>query len=139
MSKEFISFNFATPEKQILKEEVVEEILCPSSKGELNLLPGHAPLITLLQPGTLSFKRQGVWKKMMVSWGYLEVHPGGGVRVLAETAETGEEISKAQAEKNIEELYKKLEDNLTTPEESRKLRKKIQEEEARIQLCSEGK
>lgn len=129
-----LSLTFVTPEKEILKDEPVQEILCPSNKGELNILPEHAPLIAMLKPGTLSFKKNNEWQRMVVSWGYLEVHPHG-VRVLAESAETGAEVSKAQAEKSLQDLNEKLKSNLLTPEEIRQIQLEVEKEQARIELC----
>ena len=126
-------FTFVTPEKEIAKQIAVEEILCPSETGELNILPQHAPLIALLKPGVLSYKKTEKWEKFAVSWGYLEVHPKG-VRVLAETAETGLEISKLKAEKRLEELSKKLKDPLLTEEQIREIKACIEKEEVRIRL-----
>ena len=40
-----------TPEQTLLKEKPVKEILVPSVKGYLGILPGHAPLISLLSAG----------------------------------------------------------------------------------------
>ena len=126
-------FTFVTPEKEILNQIKVKEILCPSETGELNILPQHAPLIALLKPGVLSYKIEEKWKKFAVSWGYLEVYPEG-VRVLAETAETGREISKLKAEKRLEELSKKLKNPLLTEEQIREIKAHIEKEQARIRL-----
>ena len=126
-------FTFVTPEKELLKEQAVEEILCPSEKGEINILPGHAPLITRLRPGILSYKKGGGWERSSVSWGYLEVYPSG-VRVLAETAEAGHEISKVKAEKRLKELQEKLKNPRLSPKEIRHLQDEMQKERARLAL-----
>lgn len=133
-TNESFFFTFVTPEKEILNNEEVQEILCPSEKGQLNILPKHAPLIALLSPGVLSFKKQEKWQKMAVSWGYLEVYPNG-VRVLAETAETGLEISKVQAEKNLKTLYEQLKNPFLTPQESREIRAKMEAEQTRMDFA----
>ena len=78
-------FTFVTPEKEITKESLVEEVLCPSENGELNILPQHAPLIALLQSGTLSYKKEGQWNQYQIDEGFLEVYPTG-VRILTESA-----------------------------------------------------
>ncbi len=124
-------FTFVTPEKEIAKQVKAQEILCPSETGELNILPQHAPLMALLKPGVLSYKVSNRWEKFAVSWGYLEVH-SKGVRVLAETAETGREISKLKAEKRLKELSKKLEDTLLTQEQIREIKAQVEKEKARI-------
>lgn len=133
IKQDYFLFTFATPEKEILNNQSVQEILCPCENGELNILPKHAPLISLLRPGILSFKKDNQWKKMAVSWGYLEVY-SRGVRVLAETAETGFELSKVKIEKELKKLYEKLQSPFITPQESREIREKIKVEQARINL-----
>ena len=126
-------FTFVTPEKEILNQARVQEILCPSEKGELNILPLHAPLIALLKPGILSYKLNDQWSSLSVSWGFLEVH-SHGVRVLAETAETGKEISKIKVEQRLKELHEKLENPLITPEENREITRRIEKEQARLDI-----
>ena len=127
---DIFSFTFVTPEREILKDQKAQELLCPSSKGELHILPQHAPLIALLKPGKLSYRISGQWHSFNVSWGYLEVHPQG-VRVLAESAETGEEISKIEVEKKIKEINEKLQNTLLTQEETRELHQQLELEKAR--------
>jgi len=63
------------------------------------------------------------------------VHPKG-VRVLAETAETGIEISKLKSEKKIKELSYKLEDPLLTEEQIREIKNQIEKEKVRIRLSN---
>jgi F-type H+-transporting ATPase subunit epsilon len=84
-----------TPTKRLLVDLEVEELFVPAAKGELNILPGHSPLITTLSTGILRYRLKGESeaKPLVVSWGYCEVHPEG-VNVLAETAETPEELDK---------------------------------------------
>ena len=131
--KDFL-FTFVTPEKEILKQYSVQEILCPSEKGEINILPGHAPLITFLKPGILSYKSvQGDWKSFSVSWGFLEIH-SQGTRVLAETAETGNELSKIKIETKLKELQKQIQNPLKTPQEIREIRDNIEKQKARLKL-----
>ena len=129
MSNDFL-LTFATPEKEVLKEQKVQELLCPSSKGELHILPQHSPLIALLKPGTLSYRASGKWNSFNVSWGYLEVHPDG-VRVLADSAETGEEITALKVNQRIEEINEKLKNPTLTQEKIRELEEQLELEQAR--------
>ena len=78
-------FTFVTPEKEFFSNKEVQEIICPATTGQLNILPCHAPLAALIGPGKLSYKIQNKWESLPVSGGFLEVHPQG-VRVLAEPA-----------------------------------------------------
>ena len=93
------TLNILTPEKKLLTDQEIEEVIVPGFRGQLDVLPGHAPLLTTLNAGALRYRLKGAtdYQLVAVSWGYMEVHPGGVV-VLAETAETPEEIDRARAD-----------------------------------------
>ena len=114
-----------TPENPLLTKEPVQQIQVPSVKGELGILPGHAPLISLLKAGILKYlpAKSRAWKKLAVGWGYLEVH-GDEVRVLAESAATKESLDRAQMEKDLKEILEKLNRRDLAPSEREKLEKK---------------
>src|SRR5262245_18924298 len=84
-----------TPSRLLLKEQV-DEVQVPGKNGYLGILPGHAPLITELQIGELSYRQDKVSHQLSVAWGYCEVLPDQ-VTVLAETAERAEEIDEQRA------------------------------------------
>jgi F-type H+-transporting ATPase subunit epsilon len=112
-----------TPEKMIVRDEA-EEIQIPGKSGYLGILPGHAPLITELSSGELSYRNGGQTHRYAVVWGFAEVLPDK-VTVLAEAAERPEDIdvSRAQsAKKQAEEHLKtgKSEDDFTRAEEELK-------------------
>ena len=98
MLPEAIQLVVVTPERQLLRETVVE-VDIPGSEGQLGVLPGHAPLMTEVGIGELSYRasasRQPV--TLAVIQGFAEVLPDR-VTVLAETAERAEEIDVARAE-----------------------------------------
>jgi len=86
-----------TPERRVLEAEA-DEVELPGSQGYLGILPGHAPLITLLGTGVLSFRRGGSAAAYAVSAGFAEVS-GDRVSVLADSAEGAGEIDAASAER----------------------------------------
>jgi|SRR5580704_9278718 F-type H+-transporting ATPase subunit epsilon len=88
-----------TPERMIVKDSA-DEIQIPGSDGFLGVLPGHAPLITELSAGELSYRKGANTYRFAVAWGFAEVLPDR-VTILAETAERAEEIdvNRAQADK----------------------------------------
>jgi F-type H+-transporting ATPase subunit epsilon len=98
MLPEAIELIVVTPERQLLQETVVE-VTIPGLDGALGILPGHAPLITELGIGELSYRtatsRQPI--SLAVIRGFAEVLPDR-VTLLAETAERAEEIDLARAE-----------------------------------------
>jgi F-type H+-transporting ATPase subunit epsilon len=98
MLPDSIQLIIVTPERQLLRETVVEVTL-PGADGQLGVLPGHAPLITELGIGELTYqtKSSGASAPVAIISGFAEVL-GDRVTVLAETAERPEEIDLARAE-----------------------------------------
>lgn len=86
-----------TPTRVVITEEV-EEVVAPGSEGYFGVLGGHLPFISTLRAGELSYRKDGQWRHLAVSWGYAEVR-GEKVIVLAEAAERAEEIDVARAER----------------------------------------
>jgi len=86
-----------TPEKKVV-ETIAEEAQIPGKNGYLGILPGHAPLITELAVGEISFHAGGAEHRLAVAWGFAEVLPDK-VTVLAETAERPSEIDVERARK----------------------------------------
>jgi F-type H+-transporting ATPase subunit epsilon len=86
-----------TPERRVLEAEA-DEVELPGAQGYLGILPGHAPLITLLGTGVLTFRRAGTSAAYAVSAGFAEVS-GDRVSVLADSAEGAGEIDAASAER----------------------------------------
>jgi F-type H+-transporting ATPase subunit epsilon len=108
MLPESIELVIVTPERQLLRETVVETTL-PGADGCLGILPGHAPLITELGIGELTYRAKGGSDAghLAIISGFAEVL-GDRVTVLAETAERPEEIDVARAE----EAKKRAEERL---------------------------
>src|SRR6266851_4124547 len=112
-----------TPEKVVVKD-AAEEMQIPGKNGYLGILPGHAPLITELAVGEISYRNHGYTHHLAVAWGFAEVLPDK-VTILAETAERPEEIDvkRAQeAKQRAEEALKngKTEADFTHAEDSLK-------------------
>ena len=93
---ETIQLEIVTPERQVV-DAAAEEVTIPGKSGYLGVLPGHAPLITELAVGQISYKTAGQTRRLAVAWGFAEVLPAK-VTILAETAEKSEEIDIARAE-----------------------------------------
>ena len=82
---ETIELEIVTPERLVVKDRA-EEIQIPGRNGYLGILPGHAPLITELAVGEITYTNAGVSTRLAVAWGFAEVLPDK-VTILAETAE----------------------------------------------------
>jgi len=98
MFPESIELIVVTPERQLLRESVVEVVI-PGLDGELGILPGHAPLITELGIGEMRYRTATSSQPILLAIirGFAEVLPDR-VTLLAETAERAEEIDLARAE-----------------------------------------
>ena len=103
-----LSLEVVTPFRTVLNEDV-DSVTLPGIEGELGILRGHVPLLTILDAGIMSYvNSSGNTQALAVHWGYAQVD-GNNVRVLAELAETADEIDlpRAQeAEKKTKELLK---------------------------------
>jgi F-type H+-transporting ATPase subunit epsilon len=127
------TLSLVTPEKKIVTDMELDDLVVPAFRGELNILPGHAPLMTTLGTGLLRYKLKGEseYTAAVISWGYCEVHPTG-VNVLAETAETLEEIDRARAEEAQARAEKALVDPSLEPDQIKKFQRKLQRARARL-------
>jgi F-type H+-transporting ATPase subunit epsilon len=98
MLPDAIELVIVTPEKQLLRDKVME-VQLPGADGYLGILLGHAPLMTELGIGELSYHDGGGKESahMAIIRGFAEVLPDR-VTVLAETAEFAAEIDLARAE-----------------------------------------
>lgn len=87
------TLSLVTPDKKLVAGKEVEFVSLPGHLGELQILPGHAPLLTTLGAGLVTFKAKGETQiqKAAVGWGYCEVN-SDGVIVLAESARMADEI-----------------------------------------------
>lgn len=95
-----IQIEIVTPERNLI-HATATELTIPGKQGYLGILPGHAPLITELGVGHISFKTpEGRQQWIAVAWGFAEVLPDK-VTIMAEVAEKAEDIDlpRAQAAK----------------------------------------
>jgi len=91
-----IKLDIVTAERAVFSDEV-DIIVAPGIEGQLGILPHHAPLMTMLQPGELVLRKGGEEISMAITGGFLEVRPDR-VILLADAAERVEEIDVARAE-----------------------------------------
>jgi F-type H+-transporting ATPase subunit epsilon len=85
-----------TAERMIFSDDV-SAILAWGVEGQLGILPHHAPLMTMLQPGDLMIRKDKEEEHLAISGGFLEVRPDK-VIILADACERIDEIDIARAE-----------------------------------------
>lgn len=98
-----------TPTRLLVKD-AAEEAQIPGATGYLGILPGHAPLVTELGVGEITYKSSGTTHTLAVAWGFAEVLPDK-VTILAEAAERPQEIDVARAQKAKERAEERLKSN----------------------------
>jgi F-type H+-transporting ATPase subunit epsilon len=112
-----------TPEKKVV-ETAAEEVQIPGKNGYLGVLPGHAPLITELAVGEITYRENAgsnsTEQRLAVAWGFAEVLPNK-VTILAETAERPAEIDVDRARKAKERAEQRLTSGETSVDVDRAL------------------
>lgn len=104
-----MNFNFEviSPEKVVYKDEV-EEVILPTTVGQITILPNHISLFTQVVPGEIIVKKGGNEQYMAVTGGFLEVN-NNNVSILADYAVRSEDIETAkaiEAQKRAEKIIK---------------------------------
>jgi F-type H+-transporting ATPase subunit epsilon len=98
---ETFELEIATPEKSVAKQPVIRAQI-PGKNGYMGILPDHAPLLSELGFGTLTYAtQQGGKFAIAIYGGYVEVLDNH-VRVLADGAEQGKEIDAGRAQQELE-------------------------------------
>jgi F-type H+-transporting ATPase subunit epsilon len=103
---ETFQLEIVTPEKKVVDTKA-EEVQIPGKNGYLGILPGHAPLITELSVGEITFRENSTEQRLAVAWGFAEVLPNK-VTILAESAERPAEIDVDRARKAKERAEQRL-------------------------------
>ncbi|MBN1403383.1 MAG: ATP synthase F1 subunit epsilon [Opitutales bacterium] len=104
-----------TPDRRVFCEKV-DHVAVPTTTGEIDILPGHQPLLSMVQPGELRYAQDGKPSSMAIDKGFVQIR-GDKVSVLAEAAIDVEKIdltaveqARKAAEEALEEARKKGED-----------------------------
>lgn len=130
-----LKLEIVTPEKKVLDTEV-ESVTIPTATGEAGILTNHAPLVSELKPGILSYSSKIGSDKMAVSGGFVEVS-GNRVSVLTDSAETADEIDLNAAKGEREAAEKELASVASSDIESTSaVRERLEAANARVQLAS---
>jgi F-type H+-transporting ATPase subunit epsilon len=103
---ETFKLEIVTPEKRVV-DTAAEEVQIPGKNGYIGVLPGHAPLITELAVGEITYRQNSAEQRLAVAWGFAEVLPDR-VTILAETAERPAEIDVERARKAKQRAEQRL-------------------------------
>lgn len=108
-----------------------EEVILPSSTGQLGILKGHAPLLTALDIGVMRVRVDKDWIPIVLMGGFAEVE-NDELTILVNGAEEGAKINKEEAQKTLEEMTEKFnsaetnKDKIEATQNLRKARARVQ-------------
>ncbi|MCA2979178.1 MAG: F0F1 ATP synthase subunit epsilon [Myxococcaceae bacterium] len=123
-----------TPERRLAQLEA-DEVIAPGAEGLFGVRPGHAPFLSLLQPGPLSIREGAKSELYFVAGGFVEVG-AQNVRVLADAAQLANDIDVATAKKRIGEAEEKLKGLEVTDARAQAQRDVIAREQKRIAVAA---
>nr|YP_009565005.1 ATP synthase CF1 epsilon subunit [Gelidium galapagense]QBA96356.1 ATP synthase CF1 epsilon subunit [Gelidium galapagense] len=84
-----------------------EEVILPSSTGQLGILTGHVPLLTALDIGVMRVRIEKEWQPIILLGGFAEVE-NNKIIILVNGAEKASEINLQEAQHNLEKATNKL-------------------------------
>jgi F-type H+-transporting ATPase subunit epsilon len=129
---DLFQLEIVTPENKVVATSA-EEVQIPGKNGYLGILPGHAPLITELAVGEITFRENATEQWLAVAWGFAEVLPDK-VTILAETAERPSEIDVERARKAKARAEQRLASGDTSVDVERAL-DSLQRAESRLDVA----
>jgi F-type H+-transporting ATPase subunit epsilon len=122
-----------TPDK-VVWDAVVEELILPSSTGQLGILVDHAPLLTALDIGVMRLKSDAGWTSIVLMEGFAEVE-ANKVTILCNGAEEASTIDLKTAQEALENVTILVEE-ATTKKEKIEATLELRKAKARLQAVA---
>ncbi len=130
-----LKLEIVTPERRILDAEV-DSVTVPTATGEAGILPNHAPLVSALKPGVVSYTAKGNSDKFAITGGFVEVS-SNRVSVLADSAESPDEIDITAVKADREAAEKALAAaSQSSLEETESIRERLESAQVKLQVAS---
>ncbi|MEM9818583.1 MAG: ATP synthase F1 subunit epsilon [Cyanobacteria bacterium P01_D01_bin.6] len=130
-----LTVRVVAPDKTVWDSEA-EEVILPSTTGQLGILGGHAPLLTALDIGVMRVRAEKDWIAIALMGGFAEVD-SDEVTILVNGAERGDTISKDDAQTAYEEAQQTL-DQVSGDDSQEKVRATRALKRARARLQAAG-
>ncbi|UXE63138.1 MAG: F0F1 ATP synthase subunit epsilon [Woronichinia naegeliana WA131] len=124
------------PDK-VVWDEVVQEVILPSTTGQLGILSNHAPLLTALDIGVMRVRPGKDWKNIAVMGGFAEVE-NNEVKVLVNAAEIGDNIDQEKARTEYSAAQAKFEEAGRSGDKPKQLQMAQSVKKARARLQAAG-
>ena len=128
-----IELEIVTPER-LAYSDTVDSVQLPGVEGELGVLPGHAPLVSMLGVGELRIRKGGSEESFAIVGGFLQVRPDKVV-VMAETADMASEIDLETAQEARREAERALESGFREGADLAQARAQLQQALLRIRVA----
>ena len=122
-----------TPDK-VVWDAAANELILPSSTGQIGILTGHAPLLTALDIGVMRLKSDAGWTSIVLMEGFAEVEDNK-VTILCNGAEESKNIDLATAQAELERVTL-LVDEATTKKEKIEATIELRKSKARLQAVA---
>jgi len=122
-----------TPDK-VVWDAMADELILPSSTGQIGILTDHAPLLTALDIGVMRLKTDAGWTSIVLMEGFAEVE-NNKVTILCNGAEEGSSIDRAAAQAELEKVTL-LVDEATTKKEKIEATIELRKSKARLQAVA---
>ena len=122
-----------TPDK-VVWDAMAEELILPSSTGQLGILTDHAPLLTALDIGVMRLKSEAGWTSIVLMEGFAEVEDNK-VTILCNGAQEGSSIDLKTAQEELEKITL-LVDEATTKKEKIEATIELRKAKARLQAVA---
>ncbi len=107
MSDKKIQLLVVSQEKELLDTQV-DQVIVPSSSGELTILPDHIPLLSQLATGELIYSKDGKQSSIVISRGFLNMSPENKLTVIVDAAVHERDISEKKAQEAIRQAQETM-------------------------------
>jgi F-type H+-transporting ATPase subunit epsilon len=129
-----LHFQLVTPERTVLNQEL-DSLSCPTTLGQITILPGHIPLVATLTAGELIAKNQGKEEFIAVAGGFIEVRPNNQVVALADAAQHHYEIDVQKTEEAVQRAQKAITETKMSSEEYAKVAASLNQSLSRLNIA----
>jgi F-type H+-transporting ATPase subunit epsilon len=129
-----LKLEIVTPERRVVDVQA-DSVTVPTASGDAGILPQHAPLVSALRPGILSYTVGANTERVAIAGGFVEVN-ADRVSVLADSAETADEIDPAAARSQRDVAEQSLAAAINQPvDETEYLRDEVAVANAKLQIA----
>ncbi|MCA9355991.1 ATP synthase F1 subunit epsilon [Candidatus Nomurabacteria bacterium] len=114
MSNSKIKLNIITPTKTAFSDEGIDNVVIPTTSGEITVLPNHIPLVSSIKVGEIRIHKDGQIIPLAISGGLLEVRKDSELVILAESSELAREMNVEQIQAAYDRAVEAMNEPLDT-------------------------